>query len=186
VLTIELLAHTDAGDRTRWAGDQDERPLSDLGRRQAARLAAALATAPLDGLYSSPARRCRETLAPLAERFGVPVVILPELRESHGFAPPPGWAIPAVAPLHAAVGGAYAAGRAWAALAQVRASSAAGRVAVCTHGDLVPALVAFVIGAYGLTLPPLHERRGGWYTVEVEGDGVRVLHRPVLPDFPQP
>ena len=31
-LTIELLAHADAGDRTRWTGDQDARPLSELLR----------------------------------------------------------------------------------------------------------------------------------------------------------
>ena len=34
-LTIDLLPHLDAGDRTTWQGDQNERPLSELGLRQA-------------------------------------------------------------------------------------------------------------------------------------------------------
>ena len=38
-LTIDLLPHLDAGDRTKWRGDQNERPLTDLGRRQAAAMA---------------------------------------------------------------------------------------------------------------------------------------------------
>ena len=35
-LTIDLLPHLDAGDGTTCHGDQNERPLTDLGRRQAA------------------------------------------------------------------------------------------------------------------------------------------------------
>jgi broad specificity phosphatase PhoE len=66
----------DAGDRHRWTGDQDRRPLSDLGRRQAARLAAALAATPVHALFSSPALRCRQTLEPLADRFGLRIELL--------------------------------------------------------------------------------------------------------------
>jgi 8-oxo-dGTP diphosphatase len=76
-LTIELVTHMDAGDRRLWTGDQDVRPLSELGRGQAARVAEALAVGPIDGLYSSPALRCRQTLQPLAARFGLPVVVVP-------------------------------------------------------------------------------------------------------------
>ncbi len=37
--TIDLVPHMDAGDRTKWQGDQNVRPLTDLGRRQAAAMA---------------------------------------------------------------------------------------------------------------------------------------------------
>ena len=40
-LTIDLIPHLDAGDRTQWQGDQNQRPLSDLGLRQAHALAEA-------------------------------------------------------------------------------------------------------------------------------------------------
>jgi 8-oxo-dGTP diphosphatase len=183
-LTVELVAHADAGDRTRWAGDQDDRPLSDLGRRQAARLADALAAGPVDGLYASPARRCKETLAPLATRSGASLTVLPELRETFGFVPPPGWSESATTPPGGPLGGAFAAGRAWTALTRIRAAHPAGRVVVCSHGDLVPALAAFLVGAFGLALPAPHDRRGGWYTLVVAGDLVDAHLRDVLPDFP--
>jgi 8-oxo-dGTP diphosphatase len=184
-LTIELVAHLDAGDRSLWTGDQDVRPLSELGRRQAARLAEALAVAPFDALYSSPALRCRQTLEPLAERLGLPIAVVPELRETDGFLPPPGWQrinlADACPDPH---GGAYAAGRAWSAVRQIRAASPRGRVAVCTHGDVAPALIAFLIGAEALSPPPAHVRRGGWYTVRLLGERVSVEHHDVVPGFP--
>jgi 8-oxo-dGTP diphosphatase len=183
MITIELVGHMAAGDRRLWTEDQDLRPLSELGRRQAARMAEALSNGPVDGLYSSPALRCRQTLEPLAARFGLPIVTMPELRETDGFLPPPGWdgLPPDLAP---AMGGAYAAGRASSALRQIMTGLPEGRVVACSHGDVVPALIAFLIGANGLTLPPLHAQRGGWYTIRADEANVRVEHRDVLPDFP--
>jgi 8-oxo-dGTP diphosphatase len=182
MITIELVAHMDAGDRHRWTGDQDLRPLSELGRRQAAGMAETLASGPIDGLYSSPALRCRETLEPLAARSGLPIVTIPELRETGGFQRPPNWdGLPSdMAP---AMGGAYAAGRASSALRQIMIGLPEGRVIVCSHGDVVPALIAFLIGANDLSLPPIHTRRGGWYTILADEANVRVEHHDELPNF---
>jgi 2,3-bisphosphoglycerate-dependent phosphoglycerate mutase len=47
----------------------------------ARRVTEVLASFPIDGIYSSPARRARETVAPLAERLGLPILIEPDLRE---------------------------------------------------------------------------------------------------------
>lgn len=194
VLTIELLAHMDAGDRRVWTGNQDERPLSELGQQQAALMAEALAVAPFDALYSSPAVRCRQTLEPLAERLRLrsrlradgrlPIMVLPELRETHDFLPPAGWRPWPTGAAADPLGGAYAAGRALAALGQIRAASRHGRVAVCSHGDIVPALVAFLAGAHGLTLPPPHGRRGGWFTLRFNSEHVSVQEHEVIADFP--
>jgi 8-oxo-dGTP diphosphatase len=183
-LTIELVAHMDAGDRRTWTGDQDVRPLSELGRRQAARMAQALAVAPFDALYSSPALRCRQTLEPLAAQLGLSIVELPELRETDGFLPPADWTAHLPAAMLGPLGGAYAAGRAAAALRLIRSVIPRGRVAVCSHGDVVPALVAYFVGAYRLTLPPPHSRRGGWYTVLLDGERIGIEHHEPLPDFP--
>jgi 8-oxo-dGTP diphosphatase len=183
-LTIELVAHMDAGDRRAWVGDQDVRPLSELGRRQAARMAQALAVAPFDALYSSPALRCRQTLEPLAAQLSLSIVELPELRETDGFLPPADWAAQLPATMQSPLGGAYAAGRAVAALRLIRSVIPRGRVAVCSHGDVVPALVAHFAGAHRLTLPPPHNRRGGWYTILLDGERVSVEHVHPIPDFP--
>jgi 8-oxo-dGTP diphosphatase len=183
MLTIELIAHMDACDRRLWTSDQDSRPLSELGRRQAARITEELAVSPFDGLYSSPALRCRQTLEPLAAQLHLPITVLPELRETNGFQPPAGWAFQKADAMHDPLGGAYAAGRGWAALWQLN-GAAGGRIAVCSHGDVVPALVAFLTGAFGLPLPAPHERRGGWYTLWFDGEFARALHHDVLPDFP--
>ena len=49
---------------------------------------------------------------------------------------------------------------------------------------MVVVTIAFLIGAHGLSLPPPHVRRGGWYTLRVDKASVRVEHHVELPDFP--
>ena len=82
----------DAGDRRVWSGDQDLRPLSELGQRQAQLLCDVIAKQPCDALFSSPALRCRQTIEPLARRFGLEIAVLHNLRETEGFQVPEGWA----------------------------------------------------------------------------------------------
>jgi 8-oxo-dGTP diphosphatase len=183
-VTIELVPHLDAGDRTRWVADQDERPLSELGRRQAERLADELTAAPVDALYSSPALRCRQTLEPLARRLGISITVLPELRETFGFGEPMDWVSGFLAPVGPSLGGAYAAGLALRALEQMVAACPRGRVVACSHGDLIPAAVVFLAGAHGLTLPAAVTRRGGWHRVVYGGGRVTLGTHPASPDFP--
>jgi phosphohistidine phosphatase SixA len=81
VTTLYLLRHAHAGDPEGWTGDDDLRPLSEKGRRQARRLAEALAgwaEAP-DLLITSPRLRARETAEPIGEALGVEVVEDPRL-----------------------------------------------------------------------------------------------------------
>jgi broad specificity phosphatase PhoE len=182
-LIVELFAHFDAGDRRLWEAEQDTRPLSDLGRRQAALLCDALASSPFDALYSSPALRCVQSIEALAQRFGLPVTKLDGLHETDAWQPPMPWRRPEWAsgdPL----GGAYAAGSGLSALDRIRREHPAGRVAACTHGDIQPALVVHLIGRYGLELPAPNATRGGWYTLRFQGERVSVDHHGVLPGFP--
>lgn len=184
-LVIELFTHMAAGDRQQWTADQDTRPLSDVGRHQAQRLCDELAREPVDALYSSAALRARQSIQPLGERFGLLVTILPGLHETEGsWLPPPAWRsdrLPAGNPL----GGAYAAGVGMQALNTIRANHRVGRVAACTHGDILPALVVYLMGAYELNVPAPNQTRGGWYTLILEDDGIDVVHHDVLPGFPQ-
>lgn len=55
--------------------------LTEEGHRQARAVADWLAREHIDAIVSSPAKRCLETAAPLAEITGLPVEIVPGLRE---------------------------------------------------------------------------------------------------------
>lgn len=63
-----LVRHADAGDKLEWSGSDEQRPLSDVGRREAEGLVAALASFSIVRIVSSPAVRCRQTVEPLANQ----------------------------------------------------------------------------------------------------------------------
>ncbi len=80
--TILLARHgeTDWNAERRWQGHTD-RPLTDRGRAQAQALAERLDGTELESVYSSDLTRARETAAAVAERKGIELRTLPELRE---------------------------------------------------------------------------------------------------------
>ncbi|MGV9869890.1 SixA phosphatase family protein [Rhodococcus koreensis] len=61
-----LLRHAHAIGKQHWSGPDAHRPLSELGRQQAAGLVDTLTGIELRVLYCSPTTRCLDTLAPLA------------------------------------------------------------------------------------------------------------------------
>ncbi|MGD8967741.1 MAG: histidine phosphatase family protein [Anaerolineae bacterium] len=63
-----------------WTPDE-QRPLSSWGQQDAQRVAELLCSLSTTGIYSSPCRRARQTVSPLADRLGLPVHIEPDLRE---------------------------------------------------------------------------------------------------------
>ena len=86
--TLVLVRHGRAGSRSDWDGPDDLRPLDSRGRAEARRLADVL---PLFGpreVFTAPPVRCRDTVAPLAERLGVDLLPMPELGED-GFSDDP-------------------------------------------------------------------------------------------------
>jgi broad specificity phosphatase PhoE len=80
VTTLLLVRHgeTDWNREGRWQGQSDT-PLNEVGRKQAARLAAELDG--VDVVYSSDLARARETADILAARLGLPVRVDRRLRE---------------------------------------------------------------------------------------------------------
>jgi phosphohistidine phosphatase len=72
---VHLLRHAHAGDAFEWIGDDDLRPLTRKGRRQAERLGAFLeahAVRP-DVIITSPLVRARQTAEIVAEALGMTV-----------------------------------------------------------------------------------------------------------------
>ena len=82
--TILLARHgeTDWNAARRVQGHTDV-PLNDRGREQARALADELDDEPLDAVYASDLLRAHETARIVAERKGMDVIVLPELRERH-------------------------------------------------------------------------------------------------------
>lgn len=64
-----------------WEDADDERPLTEQGRRAARELAVELEPFVITRIYSSPYRRAVETVEPTAQARGLPVTVLPDLRE---------------------------------------------------------------------------------------------------------
>jgi broad specificity phosphatase PhoE len=81
VSTLYVIRHADAGSRSAWRGDDNLRPLSKKGRRQADGIAKELIASGATRLVSSPSTRCIETLTPLAEATGLPIETDARLRE---------------------------------------------------------------------------------------------------------
>lgn len=177
-LTVELIPHCTSVVRDGWIGSHDVRPLADLGMRQAEALVAAIGTN-VDGIYSSPTTRCRQTVGPLATATGLPVHDLAELYEAWDFGQPAAGNDEIPDLMVRALGGAWAAGRMLRAVEIMMGAHPGGRVAAASHGDTVPVLLAALASASGLPRPR-HVGRGGWYTLQfAAGDVAVTAHDPV-------
>jgi broad specificity phosphatase PhoE len=80
-MTVYLVRHAVAVGRSDWPGDDDLRPLTKRGGRQARGLVDLLVDADVRRVASSPAVRCLDTVAPLASTRGLDVESAPGLAE---------------------------------------------------------------------------------------------------------
>ncbi len=79
--TVLLVRHGLAGRRDEWVGDDAVRPLDAAGGLQARALGDLLPLWAPTAVLSAPALRCRATVAPAAERLGLPVEVDGDLAE---------------------------------------------------------------------------------------------------------
>jgi len=80
-VTIYLVRHAKAGDRSSWSGEDFQRPLTRRGQIQAEGLVEQFSDTHVDRLLSSPYVRCMETLVPLASERMIPVEPVEALTE---------------------------------------------------------------------------------------------------------
>lgn len=165
-VVLDLVPHCSSSPREAWSGDDDLRPLSDEGTRQAEVLGEVFPEG-VDAVYSSPSLRCRQSVAPLAAVAGVPVVADDRLREARGFSEPTAWTGGVFAPVGPSLGGAWAAGRALGALVEIAARHDGGHAVACSHGDAIPAVLAYLSAAHDCPLPRI-VGRGSWYRLRLE------------------
>jgi 8-oxo-dGTP diphosphatase len=72
---VAVVRHAHAGERKAWPGNDALRPIDELGRTQAARIAEVLALLRPQRLVAATPLRCKQTLEPLAEALGgLPIV----------------------------------------------------------------------------------------------------------------
>jgi hypothetical protein len=183
-LSLEIFIHMDAAPRDTWTGDMDARPLTELGWRQAERIAAdILAKGRVDALLSSPALRATQSLEPLSKQTGLPVEVTPGFGDTFRYKAPEGWENPdrqGPDPL----GGAYSAGKALAEFEKLLARESVQRAVLCSYDDIVPAFLALVAGKYGVAMPKRIRGKGYFYVVEVAGDQASLKSTPAPDDFP--
>jgi 8-oxo-dGTP diphosphatase len=121
--TIHMYRHAAAGDRAKWDGDDRERPLTKKGRLQATAVAERLRGAGIERIVTSPYQRCVESVEPLAELTGAKIEI------DEGLAEGPD------------IDAAY----------DIVDSLVGCNAVVCSHGDVIPAVINRMMWA-GLTL----------------------------------
>ncbi|HEV8296312.1 MAG TPA: phosphoglycerate mutase family protein [Acidimicrobiales bacterium] len=114
-VSLYLVRHARAGDRSSWTGPDVDRPLSSRGQEQATSLADAFARAPLRRVLSSPSVRCQQTVGPVARCHRLDIEVTDLLAERAR-----------VGPVRRLLD---------------ELTSAAGDAVLCGHGDLIPALV---------------------------------------------
>ena len=117
VTRLYLLRHAHAGDRLKWSGPDDLRPLSEKGWRQARALVALLDGEAIDAITTSPSLRCVQTVEPLAKHRGLHLEEDARLLEGHDPADAFAW---------------------------LNQRTASQSLVACTHGDIVPAVLDLV------------------------------------------
>lgn len=140
---IYLVRHAKAGERRIWDDDDEARPLSKKGWRQATAVSKRLAGKDASSLYSSPYVRCIQTLEPLAEQLDLRVEIDDRLKEDHAFE--------GVLEL----------------IAEVRSGAV-----LCSHGDMIPATIEALVRRGMEVQGPPDWRKATVWVLKRKGDKI--------------
>jgi 8-oxo-dGTP diphosphatase len=137
---VLLIRHAHAGSRRDWRGPDAARRLSARGLKQAQSLVETLGAFAPQRIISSPAVRCVQTVAPLAQAFNVSVEENDVLAEGSGLS----------------------------ALALVR-RVATEKIALCTHGDVIPEILVALADEDHVDLGPRpRQAKGSVWVLEAE------------------
>lgn len=146
-----LVRHAHAGSPKDWEGDDLDRPLSSKGRAQAEQLTELLRERPIGRIVSSPARRCIETVEPLAVVTGSEVEQSTALLEGAD----PDEAVELLLKLATSDG------------------------VLVSHGDLIPKILRRLIAEGMRTDDPAISQKGSVWVIEVDsGRPVRGRYHP--------
>lgn len=144
--TLVVVRHA---HRTKELGQGADNGLSEKGREQARRVAELFKrrfeSEDKPRLISSPKKRCRETLEPLADRLGIAVEIDPILDEGEQVE------------------------KRVRELVSRWKSGPDPLLVICSHGDVIPLLLELLVGA------ELELKKGAWAQVDLEHGHARLF-----------
>ncbi len=138
---VLLVRHAKAGKSENWRGDDDLRPLTAAGQRQAEVLRTLLPLFGARRVYSAPPLRCRQSVEAVAADLGVPVIDEPRLSED-GYAADPAAGLDRLIEI---------------------AREPGGPAVVCSQGGVIPDLVRALAGKAGLTLRDAPSAKGSYW-----------------------
>ncbi|WP_312864893.1 NUDIX hydrolase [Saccharothrix tamanrassetensis] len=168
--TVLLVRHAKAGKRDNWPGEDDLRPLSSAGWRQAAGLRALLPLWSPSRVHSAPRVRCVQTVQGVAEDLGSGVLLEPRLSEE-GYWPD----------------------REAALVRLLEIVDGPGVPVVCSQGGVIPDVVATLASLSGLPAGDVPCKKGsawllafrrpepGWSTSDTTGTWPRLVSAHYLP-----
>jgi broad specificity phosphatase PhoE len=153
-VTLLLVRHADAGDRAAWTGDDTRRPLSATGRAQSEALVELFADRSIDRILSSPAKRSVDTVEPLA----------------------------AARNLHVEHEDALAEGTPLDAVERLLLRHRDENVVLCSHGDVIGAVITSVRRRGVHLSDPPHWPKGSTWVIDAWPEPVllQLLHPPAI------
>ncbi|WP_285645903.1 NUDIX hydrolase [Lentzea sp. NBRC 102530] len=142
LLVVLLVRHAKAGKRSEWHGDDDLRPLSDAGLRQAAALRTLLPLWAPTRVHTAPRVRCVDTVAAVATDLDVEIVEEPRLSEE-GYWPDPDAGL----------------------VRLLEVAALEGRAVVSSQGGVIPSVVQSLAELGGLRLDEIPCKKGSTWVL---------------------
>jgi len=152
--TVLIVRHGTAGSKSRYKGDDRNRPLDKHGRAQAESLVGQLLSFGADRLYAADRTRCHQTIGPLAEELGVDISSEPLLTEE-----------------------AYAENRKASRNRFLEIAAAGGTPVICTQGKVIPDLISWWCERDGVRPDKSRNRKGStWVLSSYDGRLIAADH----------
>jgi 8-oxo-dGTP diphosphatase len=144
--TVLMVRHGTAGSKSRFSGDDTQRPLDKKGRAQAESLTEQLLAFGATDVYAADRLRCHQTVVPLAQELGVLITNEPTLTEE-AYADNPK--------------------RARRRIEQIARS--ARTPVICTQGKVIPGLIAWWCERDGVRPDKSRNRKGSTWVLSLSG-----------------
>ncbi|MDG5486834.1 NUDIX hydrolase [Mycolicibacterium gadium] len=142
--TVLIVRHGTAGSKSRYKGDDRNRPLDKHGRAQAESLVGQLLSFGAETLYAADRTRCHQTIAPLAEELGADISSEPLLTEE-----------------------AYAENRKASRNRFLEIAAAQGTPVICTQGKVIPDLISWWCERDGVRPDKSRNRKGSTWVLSL-------------------
>lgn len=144
--TVLVVRHATAGSKSRYSGDDRKRPLDKHGRAQAESLVDLLLAFGAGELFAADRVRCHQTLGPLAEELGVPVISETALT-AEAYADKPKRGRQRV----------------------LEIAETASHPVICTQGEVIPDLIAWWCERDGVRPDKSRNRKGSTWVLTLAG-----------------